>query len=418
MAYPRTIRIRQKRTAPILRDPAEAVESQFAGLRLDRKIAPGESVAVACSSRGIANYSTIVRATVRSLQKVGLRPFIIPAMGSHGASSAEGQKKVLAHSGISDDTMGVPVRSSFDVVQVGETEDRIPVFVDRLGAQADHLVLVNRVKPHTDYESDIESGLMKMMTIGLGKQRGAANCHQAILSYGYPRVIQTVARTLLRTGKVLCGVAVVENAYAETARVAVLPPGEIEDKEKTLLKEAKKLAPRLPFDHADVLIIDEMGKDISGTGFDTKVVGRIHQPLLADEPRSPRVKRIVVRDLTDNSDGNADGVGMADFITRRLADKIDRQALYANAIAGLEPERAKIPVTLDNDREAIEVAMRSVGFAPAQGLAILRIRNTLHLGEVDVSVAYRDEMSGREDLEILIEARPMLFNAMDNLAPF
>ncbi|MEE9229729.1 MAG: lactate racemase domain-containing protein [Acidobacteriota bacterium] len=418
MGYPKLMRVKQAFEAPVLNNPAGEVTSQITRLRLEAKITPGRVVAVACSSRGITNYHAIVRATLDSLKKLGLKPFIIPAMGSHGSSTAEGQEKVLAHSGISESTMDVPVRSSLDVVQVGETEDQIPVFMDKLASHADSVVLINRVKAHTDFEGDIESGLMKMMAIGLGKQKGAATCHQAIFTHSYPRVIATVARTILQTEKILFGVAIVENAYSQTAQIAVLRSSELEEKERALLKEAKRLAARLPFDHADILIIDEMGKDISGTGFDTKVVGRVYQPLLSSEPTTPRVKRILVSDLTEGSDGNADGVGLADFITRRLADKIDMRALYANAIAGLEPERAKIPLTLSNDRDALELAIKSVGMIPPQSLKIIRIKNTMSLGEADISEGYKEDLSGRDDLTIVSEAKQMSFNAEGNLPPF
>jgi len=314
--------------------------------------------------------------------------------------------------------MGVPIRSSLKVVQIGETEDRIPVFLDRFASEADHIVFINRIKTHTDFEFEIESGLMKLMAIGLGKQEGAAACHQAILTYGYPRVILTVARKVLQSGRVLFGVGPVENADFQTARIGVFGPGELEEGEKDLLKESKELAGRLPFEKVDLLIIDEMGKDICGTGFDTKVVGRIHQPLLVREPEIPKVKRILVRDLTKNTEGNADGVGMADFVTKRLVDKIDIHALYVNAITGLEPERAKIPLTLGNDREAIDVAIRSVGLIPSVKLRIIRIKNTLHLREVDISEGYKEELSKRSDLETIAEERPIVFDEEGNLEAF
>jgi hypothetical protein len=411
-------RVRQKFEAPAIDDIPGEIALQVSRLGLEKRVRPGQTVAVACSSRGIANYSTIVQATVNSLQQLGLEPFIVPAMGSHGAATAEGQKRVLEHYGISEERIGAPIRSSLEVLQIGETEDGIPVFLEKLASEADYVVPINRIKSHTDFEYEIESGLMKLMAIGLGKQKGAATYHQAILTYGYPRVILTVARKILESGRILCGVATVENGLAQTSQIPVVRPEELEQREKELLKEAKRLEARLPFEEADILIIDEMGKDISGTGFDTKVVGRIHMPLVTREPETPRVKRIVVCDLSENSEGNAVGVGIADFVTRRLVDKIDLDALYMNAISGASPEQAKIPVTLKDDRDAIEVAIKSIGLIPPEKLRIIRIKSTKHLGEVDISQAYEEELPDRDDLKIISEARPMAFDQQGCLESF
>lgn len=418
MDFPQMIRISQKFETPILEDIPQEIASQVNRLRLEKKIKRGQTVAVACSSRGIANYSAIVEATVHSLHQLELEPFIIPAMGSHGAATAEGQKRVLEHFGISEENMGVTIRSSLEVVQIGETEDDIPVLLDKLASEADYIVPINRIKSHTDFEYEIESGLMKMMAIGLGKQKGAATYHQAFFNYGYPRIILTVARKVLQSGRILFGVGTVENGYCQTARIGVLGPEEMEEREKDLLKEAKSFEPHLPFENVDILIIDEMGKDISGAGIDTKVVGRIYMPLLEKEPETPKVKRIIVCDLTKNSEGNAVGVGMADFVTKRLVDKVDIDATYINAITGGDPEHAKIPLTLKNDREAIDVAAESIGLIDRGGLRIMRIKDTKHLGEVDISQAYRKELSKRKDLEIIGEEKPMVFDQEGNLEPF
>ena len=418
MDFPRMLRVRQKFEAPVIQDIPRELALQVNRLGLEKNVRRGQTAAVACSSRGIANYSAIVEATVRSLQERGLEPFIIPAMGSHGAATPEGQKRVLENYGISEEGTRVPIRSSLEVVEIGKTEDHIPVFLDKLAWEANYIVPINRIKSHTDFEYEIESGLMKLMAIGLGKQKGAAICHQAILTHGYPRIILTAARKILQSGRVLVGVGIVENGYAQTGQISVVGPGELEEREKDLLKEAKRLEARLPFEDVDILIIDEMGKDISGTGFDTKVVGRIHMPLVTKEPETPRVKRIVVCDLSPNTEGNADGVGMADFVTQRLVNKIDLDALYMNAITGVEPEHAKIPIALKHDREAIEVAMTSVGLTPPEKLRMIRVKNTKDLGEVEISQAYEGALSERNDLEIILEARPMVFDQEGYLKPF
>jgi hypothetical protein len=418
MDWPDMIRVRQKFSTQAVTDIASEVESQFKELDLRNRARRGASVAVGCSSRGIANYNTIIKATVDCLTQAGLEPFLFPAMGSHGAATAEGQKRVLEAYGITESFIGAPIRSSLDTVQIGETEDHLPVFVDKIASEADYLALINRIKPHTDFEHEFESGLLKMMAIGLGKKKGASTYHRAIMTYGYPRIILSVARQVLDTGKIICGVGIVENGYAQTAKIRILGADEIITEEKVLLEEARRLAPALPFEDVDVLIIDEMGKDISGSGFDTKVVGRVLMPLVTREPETPRVKRIVVCDLTRKSQGNADGIGIADFVTKSLVDKIDFDALYVNALAGGEPEHAKIPMTLKDPRKAIQSAIESVGLIPVNDLKLTRIKNTLKLDVIEVSSAYHEEIAERTDLEMLSDARPMRFDRDGNLPPF
>lgn len=418
MELPKMLRIKQKLEAPFIENVHNEVVSGIESINLGSNIREGQTVAIGCSSRGIENYAAIVKATVESLLKLNLKPFIFPAMGSHGAASSAGQQKVLENYGISENAMSVPIKSSLEVVKIGETEDQLPVYIDKFASAADHIVLINRIKPHTEFDSDIESGLMKMMAIGLGKKTGATIYHKAIMVHGYSKVIKSVARKVLQSGKILFGVGVVENGFSQSSQIGVLKSFELEVKEKELLLEAKRLTSRLPFEDVDVLIIDEMGKDISGTGFDTKVVGRILMPLVAKEPDTPRVKRIVVCNLTENTEGNADGVGIADFVTQRLVDKIDFNTLYVNAIAGCETEHAKIPLTLKNDQEAIEIAIGSLGMISQEKLKIIRIENTLRLGEVMVSEAYLNEISQREDLEIIAESRPMDFKTNGNLMAF
>ncbi|MBW2059508.1 MAG: DUF2088 domain-containing protein [Deltaproteobacteria bacterium] len=412
------IRIRQRLDASVLNDIPQEIASQAKGLGLEKRVRPGQSVAVACGSRGIANYDTIVLATVRTLQQAGLEPFIVPAMGSHGAATAEGQKRVLEHSGISEEKMGVPIRSSLETVRLGETEDGIPVLIDRPASEADYVVPVNRVKSHTDFTYEIESGLMKMMAIGLGKRKGAAAYHRAVFNYGYSRVILTVARKVLESGRILFGVGIVENGYCQTAVVRLFSPEELEEGEKALLKQSKALEPHLPFEEVDILVIDLMGKDISGAGIDTKIVGRILAPLLAEEPEIPRIKRIIVRDLTDDSDGNAAGIGLADFVTQKLVDKVDREATYINSLVAGVPEHAKIPLTVLSDREALEAAASTIGMVAPRDLRIIRIKSTKHLEELDVSESYGPEVSGRADLEVVLPAQPLVFDENGNLGPF
>ena len=412
------IRVRQTFDDTILSNVAEDIDTQLANLNLKTDVKPGQTVAVACSSRGIDNYAAIVKAVISYLKRLKLDPFIIPAMGSHGAATAAGQQRVLGHLGIVEKDVGAPIRSSLEVVQVAETEDRLPVYLDKLASEANHIVLINRIKKHTEFEHEFESGLLKMMAIGLGKQEGAAVYHEAMLTLGYPRVILTVARRMMQSANVLFGVGAVENGYGQTAQIGICRSDGILEMEKRLFKNARIFAPALPFDEADIIIIDEMGKDISGTGFDTKVVGRIGLPLVAAEPQSPKIKRIVVCDLTEESEGNAVGVGIADIITRRLLDKIDMDALNINTITGVCPEMGKIPLTMKNDREAVEVAIKCVGLIPRDKLKIMRIKNTALLSEVEVSEAYEEELAKRRDLEVVADKRAMEFDADGNLPSF
>ena len=418
MELPHMIRVKQTFDATILDNISEEIHSQIENVGLEKVTKTGQTVAVACSSRGLSNYPTIVKAVISALKQLGLRSIIIPAMGSHGAATAAGQKRVLEHLGITETEVGAPIKSSLEVVRIGETGDHIPVYLDKRAAEADHIVLINRIKKHTEFDHEFESGLIKMMGIGLGKQEGAATYHEAMLTYGYPHVLLTVARKVMQHSNLLFGVGSVENGYGQTAAIGVCPREKIEETEKELLKSAKAYAPGLPFDEADIIIIDEMGKDISGTGFDTKVVGRIGLPLVTDDPESPSIKRIVVCDLTEGSEGNAVGVGIADVITRRLLDKIDMDALNINTITGVCPEMGKIPLTMKNDKDAIEIAIKCVGLIPREKLKIMRIKNTSLLSEVEVSEAYATELAIREDLEAVNKKRAMEFDAAGNLLPF
>jgi len=416
--FPKMIRIQQSFKSFEVDDVAASICAKIENLSLQQHIIPGQTVAIACSSRGISNYETIVRTVVKSLRKMQVNLFIIPAMGSHGAATAEGQQRVLEHLGITEAAVGAPVRSSLEVDQIGITEQGVPVFLDRLAHQADHLVLINRIKKHTEFEHKFESGLLKLMAIGLGKQKGAAIYHQAMLSYGYPDIISSVADQVMAKTNILFGVGIVENAHGKTAKIGICTKDAIVQQDINLLILAKELAPALPFEEVDILIIDEMGKEISGTGFDFKVVGRIGMPLVSHDPEFPKIKRILVCDLTAASEGNATGVGIADFITQRLYDKIDREALDMNSITGVSPEPGKIPLTLKNDHYAIEIAIRCVGLIPIKELKIMRIKNTAQLNEIEVSEAYTQALKDRPDLKIINKAYDLKFDQDGTLSTF
>ena len=411
MALPRMIRVRQTFPRPRVVDIPQAVTEALGGAAL--RVKRGDTVAVGAGSRGIANIDVVVGSTVRWLKDLGARPFVFPAMGSHGGGTAEGQLSVLEHYGITEATMGCPVRATMEVVQVGEALG-LPVWLDKLAGEADWIGVVNRVKLHTDFKGSIESGLFKMMTIGLGKHKGAIQYHRANIHHGYETVITSVGREMLAKARIAFGVGIVENGYDETAHIEAFRPDELEAGERRLLKSAREWMARLPFSPIDVLIVEEMGKNISGSGMDTNVIGRPsnpHEPF----PNDPKILWIVTLDLTEESYGNAVGIGNADFTTRRLVDKIDMKPTLINAITACAPGGAKVPATFDSDREAIETALSCIGLTPAEKARVIRIKNTLMLGEIEVSEAYTAELAKRPDLTAIGEANPLPFDAAGRL---
>jgi hypothetical protein len=390
-----------------------------AALRRDFRpaVAPGARVAVAVGSRGISNLDVAVGEIVAILKEAGARPFLVPAMGSHGGATAEGQAEILAGYGVSEAATGAPVRPSMEVEVLGATEEGVPVHVSREALRSDGIVVVNRVKPHTDFVGKVGSGLLKMIAIGLGKQAGAAACHAAGQRLGLERVIKTVAAVTLRRAPVLCGVALVEDAHHETARVAVVPRDEIEARESELQAEARRLMPRLPYEDVDLLIIDRIGKNITGAGMDPNITGRPVQgysAALSDASRRPNVRRILVLDVTPESHGNVIGIGMADFTTARLVSKIDRKSTYMNALTSLSLQTVKIPITFDTDREAVEGALGTLALPDPRGARVLRIRDTLSLETLQVSEGFRE----RDGLEVLRGPEELSFDAAGTLLPF
>ena len=416
MALPKMVTVKQHFDAPVVKNIPEAIAGELARIDLPELIGAGETVAITSGSRGIANISVVVQALVRELKKIGARPFVVPAMGSHGGATADGQKDVLRHYGITEESMDAPVRATMDVTHIGDTADGLPVLVGQDAYSADHIVVLNRIKQHTDFTGPIESGLMKMLTIGLGKQKGANLYHRAFFRYGFEHVIQTVARKVLKTDKIVFGVGLLENAYEKTERVAVMRAEDMERTEQQLLVEAKRLSGRLPFEELDLLIVDWMGKNISGTGMDTKIIGRLMQNF-EPEPEKPAILRIFVRDLTEESNGNACGIGLADFTTTRLVEKIDRRATYMNSITSLGPQKVRVPIYYDTDREAVENALETVGLTAPQDCRVARIESTLHLGEVEISESLLETARERRDLTIIGEPYEMTFDTEGNLKP-
>ena len=417
MALPKMTRIQQRFEAPVLTDLPAAIHTELARINAAAIIKPGETVAITAGSRGVANVATAVKATADYLKTLGAHPFVVPAMGSHGGATPEGQRSVLEHYGITEETVGAPVKATMEVVELGKTADGLPVFFDRYAAEADHVIPLNRIKAHTDFNGSIESGLMKMMVIGLGKQQGANFYHRAFFQYGFEHVITAVGGFILDRGKIAFGIGLIENAHEDTAKAVAMPAAQLLQTERELLVEAKSLMGRLPFDDLDLLIVDWTGKNMSGTGMDTNVIGRMMQNF-EPEPAKPAILRIFVRDITEESDGNATGIGLADFTTTRLVDKIDRHSTYMNGITALGPQKSKIPFYYDTDREAIEVALDTIGLTEPEDARVIRIESTLRLTELDISEVLLEDAKLHSRLEVIGETKPLAFDAAGNLLPF
>ena len=415
MSFPNMLRIRQHFDAPTVEDIPAAVSEEITRLNLSARVKSGQSVAVSVGSRGINNIALITKSLVEELKALGLEPFLVPAMGSHGGGIAEAQREIIEGYGVTEEYVGAPIKASMETVQVGQTEDGVPVFFDKYAFEADHVAVVGRIKPHTDFVGEIESGLHKMMLIGLGKHKGAALYHQAIVHYSFDRIIRSVGQQVIDQCGVLLGLGIVENQYDQTALLKGVAPEELVEREKELLVLAKKWMPRLPFDHVDLLIVDEIGKNISGAGMDTNVVGRKFHDNHAAEKEYPKVTRILVRGLTPETHGNASGIGTAEYAHRRAVEEMDREITYINCMTGNHPSGAHIPLYFDTDQICIEKALQTVGLREPGEERIMRIHNTLDLGELLVSEAYRAEVEAREDLSIVEEAAPMPFDASGDL---
>jgi len=414
--YPRMVRLRQRFDRPRVEDVAAAVRDVLHTLDLSRVIRPGQTVALTAGSRGIANIAVVLRAVVRCLRDLGARPFLVPAMGSHGGGTAEGQRQVLESYGITEAFVGAPIRSAMEVVSLGTTAEGFPVVLDRHAWEADHVGVVARIKPHTSYHGPIESGLLKMMMIGLGKHAGALTYHRLLLEHPYDPVVRSVGRLMRAKGKIAFGLGLVENAYDETALVEAALPVNFEPVEERLLALARRWLPRLPWREADLLIVDEIGKEISGSGMDTNVVGRKRAFPRKEPEGQPQMRFIFVRGLSAHTHGNAAGIGLADFTTTRLVRAMDYQATVLNCLTAGYPEGANLPVHFDSDREVIDAALAILGTRAPQDARIMHIRDTLALEEVEVSEPCLEQASRQTDLTV--ESRPyeLIFDAQGNLA--
>jgi hypothetical protein len=416
MDYPRMHRIRQIIDTPEVDHIKDTVIKELSKLDLGSRIRPGDRIAITAGSRGINHIDEILKTLIDALKTHKARPFIVPAMGSHGNGTAQGQIDILESLNISQDTMGVPILSSMEVMEIGTSSHGFPILVDKHAATADGVVVMNRIKPHTEFEGPIESGLMKMMAIGLGNHKGCFKVHKQTVNFGYNKIIPEIGSIILDKLPILFGVGIIENIYDETAFIKACLPDQFLHTEAMLLKKAKNHMARLPFDKIDILILDEMGKNISGTGMDTNVIGRI-MFIGEKEPNTPRITRIVVLDLTQASHGNAIGIGLADFTTQDVISKLDTQAMATNAITAMTPEKARLPVSLATDQAAIEAALETIGAVVPANARIVHLRNTLEMGTLDVSQALIDEVKKRKDLVILEDIGQLSYNDRGRLIP-
>lgn len=343
----------------------------------------GKTVALAVGSRGIKHITEIVKTVVDTLQDCGAEVFIVPAMGSHGGAIAENQKKILEHLGITEDAIGIPIKATMDTDCIGYTPDGIPVYFDRNANQADYTISIARIKPHCSFRGIYESGMVKMSVIGLGKQKGADFCHrQGMANMGTN--LEKIGRVHMEKSNLLCCLGLIENAYDDTCMLQVFAKNEIMEKEPDLLEVAKSYLPRIPFKNLDLLIVDEIGKDITGTGMDCNIVQRFTSEHM---PTKPFAKRLVVLDLTDKSDGNASGVGLADITTRRVFNKMSFENTYPNNLTARTTAGCKIPMIMENDYNAIRAGIKTAPNVDYNAMRIVRIKNTLRLDEMEISEA-------------------------------
>jgi len=414
MEYPKFGLVRQKFEKTTFSDPGAMVRRELERSDLLAPIGRGDKVLITAGSRGIESMNEVLRTLIEAVKEHGGEPLLFPAMGSHGRGDAEGQVEVLRHLGITEANLSAPIYSGFDVVEIDRVLDSVPVYADRAAVDADHILIVNRVKEHTEYLGETESGILKMAVVGLGRQPGAETMHKLAVNISYLKAIHLIAASLFQNLKILGGVALLEGHLNQLRRVEAIRPDEVFAREPALLEESKLFKPKLPFQELDILLIDEIGKEISGAGMDTKVVGRIMN-IYEKECETPKITRIIVRDLSEATFGNATGIGLADYTTRRAAEKIDFEATAMNCMTAVAPEKGRIPLALASDRGALEAAFKTIGLWTPEGVRVAWIANTKDREVLAVSSALLEARRG--ELEVCEEARlfDLPYDASGNL---
>ncbi len=412
---PRIFKIRQKIATPRLADVEKEMNALLDRFNLSGKVKPGERVALTAGSRGIRDKAKVLKVIVTRLKALGAKPFLVPCMGSHGGATSEGQVKMLHHLGITEEYVGAPIVSSMEVKEIGRTSFGTPVMTDaNICSRADKIIVVNRIKPHTDFDFEVESGLNKMMVIGMGKHKGALMAHRLTIKNGYPTMLKEVQPVVLKALPFFFGVGIIENQYDQTASLHLLEPQNFWEGEKPLLQRAKDIMPRLPFKQMDILVADEMGKNITGSGMDPNVIGRLYFRGSLP-PKEPVIMRIFVRDLTPETEGNAIGIGLADYTTTRLVKKIDLRATAINCITGMGPECGRIPLAFDRDRDALQAAFDNSGVLNPMDLRLVWIKNTLELECLWAAESLMAEVKANPNLEVASPLQDVPFDGGGNM---
>ncbi|MBT2648747.1 DUF2088 domain-containing protein [Bacillus sp. ISL-34] len=396
---PKMVKVRQKFRTPQIADVAGEVKKAIKEAGVLSRINEDDRVAIAVGSRGVADLPTLVRETVAAVKEAGGNPFIVPAMGSHGGATAEGQIDVLLQLGISEESVRAPILSSMEVIKLDELPNGLPVYIDRLSYESDKIIVINRIKPHTAFRGPVESGLMKMITIGLGKQKGAEAAHAYSFKYMAEHVPE-MAKISLTKAPIIFGLATIENAYDKPAKIVAVPAEDLEEVEPGLLLEAKSLMPKIHFESMDVLIVNELGKDISGDGMDPNITGNFATPYATG---GPDVKRTVVLGLTEKTHGNANGIGMADMTTKAVMNEIEWEKGYANALTSTVTDVVKLPMFLDTQELAVKAAIKTCNAYDLNKVRVVRIKNTLEIGEIWISESMMEEALKNKNIEILSE---------------
>jgi len=408
-------KIRQKIASPKLADVEKEMNSQLDRFGLAGKVKPGERIAITAGSRGIRDKAKVLKVIVSRLKALGAKPFIVPCMGSHGGGTAEGQVKMLHHLGITESYVGAPILSSMEVKEIGRTSFGTPVLIDKnICEQADKIIVVNRIKPHTDFDHEVESGISKMIIIGMGKHKGALMAHRLTIKHGFATMFKEVLPVIRRALPFFFGVGIIENQYDQTASLHILEPQNFYEGEKELLKKAREIMPRLPFKQMDVLVVDEIGKNISGAGMDPNVTGRLF--FIGSPPlKEPKITRIFVRDLTPETEGNAIGIGFAEYTTTRLVKKIDPVPTAINAITGMGPECGRIPIAFDKDRDALQAAYDNSGVIDPKDLRLVWVKNTLELEYLWASEPMLQEAKANSNIEVVSAPQDIPFDKNGNM---
>lgn len=405
------IKIKQQFDEKYLENIPGEIRKEFYRIGLDKKIQPGMKIAITAGSRGIDRITEILRSVIEEVKKVKGEPFIVTSMGSHGGATAEGQRKVLEHYGITEESMGVTIKATMDTIELGTLKNGLPIHFDKIAYQADGVIAVNRIKVHTAYKGEIESGLHKILSVGLGNHLGASLVHYLGIK-GLKYYMVEFAKVILKKAPIIGGFGILENGYDRTLEIKGAKPEDFAQVDSELLSKCIKILPRLPVDKVDLLVVQEIGKNISGTGMDTNIVGGIQDP---GDFKQPEIKKILVLDITEESQGNSAGIGLAHMITEKIYKKIDYKAMNTNAITSTFFERARVPIVFPTEKEAIKAGLKAIWNLPGVPPRIIIIKNTLKLDEIYVSEAIWEEIKDKKNISIISDWEAMQFNESDEL---